>query len=253
MAAGPSSMTDPDTPTIGAELELVRAQPVLPMDVTAATQVMRAYQEICRAVLVDSDYQSVGNNRFVKRSGFQKLGATYGVSTELVSLDLDRDDDGQLTRAHAIVRATHPTGRHSDGDGACSTTEKRFRGAGGRDKLEHDLPATAVTRATNRAISNLVAFGQISAEEAGEDDRPASIGTPSWAQPTADVAETAGLLVDILNHAGVPDAADKVSAIGQAIFDAADNSLPKIVHLAFGQVHTAITTSIPVTAEESTS
>jgi hypothetical protein len=51
------------------------------------------------------------------------------------------------------------------GIGTCSTTERKF------SKPEHDILAIAHTRAKNRAISDLIGLGEVSAEEL-EADQP---------------------------------------------------------------------------------
>jgi len=218
---------------IGHALE-VRAQPLLPMAPEEAGQVMRAYQETCRAVLTRDDVQRVGDREFTKRSGFQKLAAAYGVSTEIVSIKtswervVDEDGESQVLIARAVVRATHPTGRHAEGDGTCSAREKRFRRGG--EKIDHDLPATAVTRATNRAVSNLIAFGTVSAEEAegslGTGGPVAAAPLPDWAAPMNDIPGVANNIVRVLQAAGVPDPAGRANAIGQEIFDLCDGAFP---------------------------
>ncbi len=162
--------------------ELVHVEPLLPMSPEQAQSAMAQYQELTRKVLVGEDWQgSAGKpNSFVKRRGYAKLATFYGISTELRTLDIDRDGDGMILRARVIARATHPNGRFAEGDGACSTLEKRFQSPGGRQKIEHDLPATAATRAVNRAISNLIGFGEVSAEETegdrGRDGRAVGVG-----------------------------------------------------------------------------
>jgi hypothetical protein len=220
---------------IGHALE-VRAQPLLPMAPEEAGQVMRAYQETCRAVLTRDDVQRVGDREFTKRSGFQKLAAAYGVSTEIVSIKtswervVDEDGESQVLIARAVVRATHPTGRHAEGDGTCSAREKRFRRGG--EKIDHDLPATAVTRATNRAVSNLIAFGTVSAEEAegslGTGGPVAAAPLPGWAAHMSDdsIKVIAENLTRILKAAGVEDTAVRVNTIGQEIFDLCDKGFP---------------------------
>jgi hypothetical protein len=227
------------------ELLPARGQVLLPVDTQSAQTAMEEYLAITRAVLKDDDYQQVGRGRFVKRSGLQKLANFYTVSTQIVSETTDRDDDGHLLRHRAIVRATHPTGRYAEGDGACSVEEERFKSAGGRGKLEHDLPATAVTRATNRAISNLVGFGQISAEEASATDAGGDVdgpkaSPPSWAAPTGDVGKVANTLVGLFEMTGVEDAGARTTAIGQAIFDRCDNTLPQCVAYAIDLVYDAM-------------
>jgi len=222
-------MTMTDEP-VGHALE-VRAQPLLPMAPQDAAQVMRAYQETCRAILTRDDVQRVGDREFTTRSGFQKLAAAYGVSTEIVSVDVTHETDeehGDVMIARAVVRAIHPSGRHAEGDGACSSREKRFRK--GDEKMDHSLPATAVTRATNRAVSNLVAFGTVSAEEAestvGAGGPAGTAPLPDWAAPMGDIPGVATNLVRVLQAAGVPDPAERVTAIGQEIFDLCDQSFP---------------------------
>jgi len=215
--------------TVGHALE-IRAQPLLPMAPTDAAQVMRAYQDTCKAILTRDDTQRVGDREFTTRSGFQKLAAAYGVSTEIVSVDVthEPEGDGTVMVARAVVRAIHPSGRHAEGDGACSQREKRFRK--GDEKMDHSLPATAVTRATNRAVSNLVAFGTVSAEEMegslGSGGPAGSAPLPGWAAPMNDIPGVAGNLTRVLKAAGVTDTAGRVSAIGQEIFDLCDGAFP---------------------------
>ena len=158
---------------MSTDLAVHTPEPLLPMNVEQAAEAMRAYQELTSRMLSGDDWQGRrgGDQSFVKRRGWAKLATAYGVSTELRSIDIDRDGDDQILRARCIARATHPNGRYAEGDGACSTSEPRFRSASGRQKIEHDLPATAATRATNRAISNLIGFGAVSAEEV--DDQAA--------------------------------------------------------------------------------
>lgn len=251
MSATQNHNEDHMTETPAATELAVRAQPLLPIAADDARTAMTAYQELCKAILTSDDMQRVGDREFVKRAGFQKLAAAYGVSTEIVSLNVEtsKDTDGdELMVARAVVRATHPTGRHAEGDGACSSHEKRFRR--GAEKIDHDLPATAVTRATNRAISNLVAFGTVSAEEA-EADSPGGGGRasiPGWAAPVPDVGTVAHTITDLLARAGIPEPAQATARIGQAIFDDCDGAVPLCVARAFGRVADVINAGEPVDA-----
>lgn len=225
-------------------VELVRAQPLLPLAADDARGAMTAYQELCKAILTRDDVQRVGDREFTKRSGFQKLAAAYGVSTEIVSLDITGvgvEEDPMVARA--VVRATHPSGRHAEGDGACSSNEKRFRK--GAEKIDHDLPATAVTRATNRAISNLVAFGTVSAEEAEMEAGPSgstSGALPKWAKPVGDVGEVAAVLTDLFKHLAISNPSAATGKVGQTVFDACDDSIPVCVAQAIEQIAAVIRT-----------
>ena len=164
--------------------DLVRVEPLLPMDPEQARAAMTKYQELTEAMLKAEDWQQIPGGRFVKRSGFQKIASGYGVSIEIISENVERADDGSPVRASAVVRATHPSGRYADGSGRCAVTESRFATQKGRAKAEHDIAATAVTRATNRAISNLVGFGQVSAEEMD------GIGDPAQTLPFGNEGDT---------------------------------------------------------------
>ena len=240
-------MTNTDIATAGTEL---MANPTGPLTPDQAREAQRLYQEISQALIDPAeDLQTIrtkaGPRTFPKRSALQKLANAYRVSTEILQRHTTHNDDGQLIRCDAIVRATHPDGRHADGDGACAASEERFA-RGGAEKIDHDLPATAVTRATNRAISNLIAFGAVSAEEAeaGEGGAPTSqepAPVPPWARHDDDVGTVAGNLVDILKAAGGTDAADKTGDIGQQIFDQCDGGIPRCVSFTVRLLHDQIT------------
>lgn len=134
-----------------------------PFDVAEQMEAMRAYQRGLQSILDDGDWQQAGAERFVKRSGWRKIAAWFGLSIELVRDHVDRADDGSVVRAQIWARAIAPNGRFADGDGYCDVSESRF--ARNKAKLENDLRGTACTRAINRAISNLVGMGAVSHEE----------------------------------------------------------------------------------------
>lgn len=159
---------------------------------------MRAYTELKAAVLTDADYQPIKLRgevkKFVKRSGWRKLAVAFSVSSDKIAEEIDYDDAGNIVRARVTYRATAPNGRHEDGTGACSLYERccppkncpqaRWDNhrccpgkAGGCDGLhafskpDHDIVATAETRAKNRACADLFAYGELSAEEMQGVDR----------------------------------------------------------------------------------
>ena len=155
--------------TPGALVRQVSHEVLHPLNVEEQTAAMAEHQAMLRGVLDDSDYQEAGGGkRFVKKSGWRKIATAYSLSLEVVpgTDKVDRAEDGSVARASVWVRATAPNGRHAEGDGYCDVAEERFSGArGNKSKLENDLRGTASTRATNRAISNLVGMGDVSAEE----------------------------------------------------------------------------------------
>jgi len=121
------------------------------------------YQRLCNRLLNDDDVQHIGGRSFRKKSAWRKLAVAFGVSCEVRERTYDRDEDGAVTRAEVLVRATAPNGRFMDGLGVCDISERKF------SKPQHDIPATAMTRATNRACADLFGMGEVSAEEITDD------------------------------------------------------------------------------------
>lgn len=200
---------DPATTTtlVGQQVGFTRQpEPGVLMPVTAAeaSAAMRAYQEATAAILEHTDWQGRPGRpgSFIKKSGWRKIAKAYRLSCELVSIRVERDQEGVPLRAEAIARAIGPNGQSQDGDGYCSADEKRFRDAGGRQKLENDLRATATTRAKNRAISDLVGFGEVSAEEVHQ---PADLPPHGPAAPDPEKVKRA--LAYVLDRAGAADTA----------------------------------------------
>ena len=73
---------------------------------------------------------------------------------------------GRVREAYYCVRATLPNGRSVESDALCSRSER------GKDKVsDHTIMSTAKTRATNRAIAELIGAGEVSAEEMGAEKR----------------------------------------------------------------------------------
>jgi hypothetical protein len=87
-----------------------------------------------------------------------------------------------------------------DGTGACTQDEKGFDGKPLARSL-HETRATAETRAKNRAISDLMAFGEVSAEEISDyRDAAESAVVPAPPPPTDKQAsyEAIRLLATVL-------------------------------------------------------
>ena len=118
-----------------------------------------AYQIFTEKLLDQSDYIDIKGKAFKKKSAWRKYARAFNINTEIISKDIVRNDKGVVTEAEFIVRATLPDGRHCDGWGNCSRHE------GNKNKPNHDIPATAMTRATNRAIADLIGAGEVTAEE----------------------------------------------------------------------------------------
>lgn len=94
----------------------------------------------------------------VKKSGWRKLATPFNLSDDIVK-EVPIKDNGRIKGWRLTVKITAPNGRTSIGVGACTEDERRFA------HTEHDTYATAHTRAKNRAISDMIAGGEVSAEE----------------------------------------------------------------------------------------
>ena len=153
------------------ESEIVKVDTV--PDVDVAIEQWDAYQRLCKGLLNDSDYQEIivkekdenGNyvkvkRHFKKKSAWQKLSRAFNVDTEIVDREIERTKMGRVREAYYCVRASLPNGRSVESDALCSRSEK------GKDKVsDHTIMSTAKTRATNRAIAELIGAGEVSAEE----------------------------------------------------------------------------------------
>lgn len=116
------------------------------------------YEELKTELLTRDDYQKIGEKNFIKRSGFRKIAVFFGLSDKIIEQEkIIREDKSFLWRI--VVEAEAPNGRISTGVGICDSNERKFA------HVEHDVYATAHTRAKSRAISDMVAGGVVSAEE----------------------------------------------------------------------------------------
>ena len=155
----------------------------------------QAFEEIKTELLTSADRQSIGSNVFIKKSGFRKIATAFNVSVDIVAKEREIRE-GVLTW-RVTARATAPNGKSVESIGSCASNEsnhmekvadnlsqidahdhysrddddimkvegkwRRLRST--KAVKEHDILATAETRAKNRAISDLVGGGEVSAEE----------------------------------------------------------------------------------------
>jgi hypothetical protein len=163
----------PSTPPVDSNGALARMEPLRPMPVHQVSTAMQEYQQGLQSVLVDGDWQLFRDRdgkerRFVKRSGWRKIGTWFGLDLTIRSVKIDR------VERHVCPSCGHV---YVEQGVACAIGERRF------SKPEHDLVATAATRAINRATSNLVGMGEVTAEEVVDDVEPM---LPTWALPASD-------------------------------------------------------------------
>jgi len=182
-----------------------------------AVKAWEDYQALASKICTDADVQDIGGKQFKKKSFWRKLDKFFGLSLELIN---EREDvknvlirkvkeertgkgggkymkdvtyveyypkdytpevngNEQLKVTFvitAVYRAKAPNGQYIDGDGTCDTWESGYP-----DSM-HNVRATAHTRAKNRAIADLVGFGEVSAEEV-RDDNTQSKGSSGQGKP----------------------------------------------------------------------
>jgi len=130
-------------------------------DVQGALEVMRAFQELKQKVLDANDVVTINGKQYIKRSGWRKIAMAFNISTEVLKIEREKIDDKTYV-VRVIARARAPGGRVSEEAGVCDSTEFE---RGNLQGTLHNIETKAVTRAINRAISNLVGGGEVSAEE----------------------------------------------------------------------------------------
>ena len=101
--------------------------------------------------------QGTEKKSYIKKSGWRKIQAAYGIKTKILAKE--REDINGTIFWNFQVAAYAPNGAFSENIGSCNSGERSFAHG------ESDIMMTAQTRATNRAISDVVGGGDVSAEE----------------------------------------------------------------------------------------
>jgi len=225
----------PDTAMVPAVPQVV----ALAAPVAQLVQQWQDYQQLTRDLLDDSDYQRIGSKQFKKKSAWRKYARAFNISDRVTFEEIVRDVDGYPLYARIRVEAVHEgSGRRAEADHECHVKErccpaadglpcdKRewnshrccLSGCTGRIHFSHpgDIPATATTRAKNRAISDLIGAGEVSAEEmegsrgdAIEGDYRVTSDTPNGASGEPD--PYAGVTCGVCNGGGYDNRRDKRS------------------------------------------
>ncbi len=166
-----------------------------------------AYDRAVESLIGENDVQKEGQRSFKKKSAWRKLQRHFRIDTRIIAREFVdvhasgslHDADRIVTTAVVTVEARAPWGQVAQAIGACGFDEETAAGPqldangaqlfwpSGDPKINKgkaislaDMVATAETRATNRAVSNLIAMGEVSAEEIGRRNRDGgSGGAPS--------------------------------------------------------------------------
>lgn len=134
---------------------------------TEAKRMIAERAELLSAILDPKTDLVVRNKKaYKKKSYWRKLSIAASISIQKLEEWKESDKSGAATY-FITVRASLPSGQFMDGTGACSQNEIGYNGRPLARSI-HETRATAETRAKNRAISDLMAFGEVSAEEISE-------------------------------------------------------------------------------------
>jgi hypothetical protein len=227
-----------------------RSEVIRPLNAEQLVQSFAEYQELLPQLLRESDYQEAEQGKkFVKKSGWRKIATAFDLDVRIIAEEVERDEDGRILRSKTTARATSPSGRVMDGDGYCTTDEFTGRRAN-NPKLENDLRGTAATRAKNRAISDLVGMGEVSAEEV-DAGGGASTGLPGWAVGVGgDQIDRARRALAYLLDDDMRG--PRVESVGFGITQAAGGNFPGIAVEAIVQVATVLKRHRDVVHDEPT-
>lgn len=172
---------------------IIPQQPAIVMPAVSTKEAITAWQEYLnlKNAIVDRkvDVQELDGKDFLKKSYWRKTATFFNLTVEVVSEDHE-EIMGDLVW-HFTCKATAPNGRSAIGTGSCSMYEKsqykdgeyvsynRFRKIWEPAKRNsiHNVRSTAETRAWNRAVSNLVGGGEVSAEEVDQNGHTPSMPT----------------------------------------------------------------------------
>ena len=171
----------PDADTGDTALVPKAVTQILSIEETA--QLFEKFEQLKKKVLSPDDVLKIKGNPYIKKSGWRKIKTAFSLSLEILGSAREMLDDGtggQFVSYRVKVRVSHPCGAFADAEMRCDSKEPFTTG-----KPETAWLAMAETRAFNRAISDLVGGGDVSAEEmTGEAN--GSIGK----QPDPDIDQT---------------------------------------------------------------
>jgi len=161
---------------------IVKVEVVRPyLSVAEAQERFQQFQELKRGALSQEDLLYIGNtgapvknkklasNVYIKKSGWRKLAVLFNLNTEILHREKlwGQDEHGDYYVWLFHVRVTAPNGRYCDAEGACTSRDPFFakRLGGYITPNEANIILKAQTVAYNRAISDLIGGGELSAEE----------------------------------------------------------------------------------------
>jgi len=133
------------------------------VDTATAIATWKAFQELKQKIKTADDVVNIKGHEYLTKSFWRKIATFFNLSNRVVKKEEKLNDKGRVMSVYYEVEVRAPNGRTTIGVGVCSRFERQFA------HPEHDIVAMAHVRALNRAISDMVAGGECSAEELGEE------------------------------------------------------------------------------------
>ncbi len=162
-------------------------RPLLSVD--QAVDAFNQYQALKTKLRGEGDFitftDHLGNVKEAPTKSWRsKLTRFFGISVEIVSETTEQLADGSFV-VKVIAKAIAPNGLFMFGDGACwSKTKNEKDRRGNPVDIYHNTRSHAITRAKNRAVLELVGFGEVSAEEINSEFEEVS-STKTYQPPKA--------------------------------------------------------------------
>lgn len=152
----------------------------------SAVDTFEDYRKMQHAIdnVMPEAIMKISGKAFRRKPYWRAIARGFNLTVECIKEESQKQDfiGGNDWGFIVTYRATAPNGCSADGDGACFASEKKAA----NQRTAHNIRSHAHTRAFNRAVSNLVGFGEVSAEEAERDDdreEPGSYDGPPSEQP----------------------------------------------------------------------
>jgi hypothetical protein len=170
-----------------------------PAELGQAIESYRELQQTLDKAMPDC-IQNISGKQFRKKNYWRAVKTAFNLKVECEKEERfeDEEDWGFMVTYRAIA----PNGATADGDGACTFREKS---KGNMQPTLHNIRSQAHTRAFNRAVSNLVGFGEVSAEEMIDDTK--GKGKSSEAPQGEDIAseKQRNAIFAIMKDLGIAD------------------------------------------------
>ncbi len=172
-------------------------------DVNAAAKSMELFTELKTKILTgDNDIVHIKGRPFITRQGWRKIALAFNITTEIIgTAPIHNPERVSETLGYVIqVRAVAKNGRFAVEIAACEKSE--FKDP--KEATTHNIITKATTRAVNRAISDLVGGGEISAEELenGDEQGPE---LPANEKPGSVTPEQLKYIDDLMTSRGIDD------------------------------------------------